>query len=273
MRLKLTLRPARMPVIIPINYSHLLAAAIYKILGQASEPFASFLHEQGYAALSGRLLKMFTFSKLLNSFARPRKTDNLVQLFSPKDDWTLYVGSPMTDDFVQNFVLGLFEATEFAIGAHGLRATFKVEQVEALAPPDFAQSMRFSTLSPISVSTMIEKDGKMSPRYLLPEDADLSVALKNNLVQKHQIIYGRVPADDTFTLTFEKHDRPKTKLITLKEGRPDETKRRGFESHFTLTGSPELLQTAWECGLGEAGSMGFGMLEVENSEKSKVKIG
>ncbi len=56
--------------------------------------------------------------------------------------------------------------------------------------------------------------------------------------------------------------RPRSKLIVIKEGMPEETKRKAFESYLTLTGSTELMRTAWECGLGEENSMGFGMVEV-----------
>ena len=35
--------------------------------------------------------------------------------------------------------------------------------------------------------------------------------------------------------------RPRSKLIVIKEGTPEETKRKAFESYFTLTGSTELM--------------------------------
>ncbi len=48
-------------------------------------------------------------------------------------------------------------------------------------------------------------------------------------------------------------------MIVIKEGTPEETKRKAFESYFTLTGSTELMRAAWGCRLGEESSMGFGM--------------
>ena len=53
--------------------------------------------------------------------------------------------------------------------------------------------------------------------------------------------------------------RWRSKLIVIKEGTPEETKRKAFESYFTLTGSTELMRPAWGCRLGEENSMGFGM--------------
>jgi len=265
MRLRLLLRPRETPVKLPINYSYLLGAAIYKVLGQASASYADFLHEQGYRSGNDRLLKMFTFSKLLNPYARPRKTPTLTQLVSPKGSWTLYIGSPMSEDFVQNFVLGLFESSELAIGALGLHAAFQVETVEALPLPELQPPARFQCLSPFSVSRTVERGGRLLPEYLLPTDPGLSAALRNNLLEKHKIIHGELPRERELELRFDKRDRPKTRLITLKEGTPQETKRRAIESHFTLAGSQDLAQTAWECGLGEANSMGFGMIGVVDS--------
>ena len=108
MRLVLRLCPMRNETLIPLNYQYPLSAAIYKILRQASPDYAAFLHDQGYQAPSGRLMQLFTFSKLLNPFARLREG----MLLSHKGYWTLQIGSPMLDDFVQNFVMGLFESAE-----------------------------------------------------------------------------------------------------------------------------------------------------------------
>jgi len=43
---------------------------------------------------------------------------------------------------------------------------------------------------------------------------------------------------------------------------PEETKVRGFRCPVTLEGSVELIKLSYDSGLGEKGSMGFGMLEV-----------
>ncbi len=50
-----------------------------------------------------------------------------------------------------------------------------------------------------------------------------------------------------------------SKLITIKEGSAEETRVKAFESLFYLTGSKELMQVAYECGIGQRNSMGFGM--------------
>jgi CRISPR-associated endoribonuclease Cas6 len=258
MRIQLSLRPVQKTAVVPINYSYPLAAAIYKILQHASPAYAEFLHKKGYAAPSGRLMKLFTFSKLWIPNVRQREG----RLIGGDGLWRLQVGSPLLDEFVQNFVLGLFQSSEIAIGGQGCHAEFHVQQVEALPTPEFGETTRCKCLSPVAASTVHDSERGRRIYYYRPHDAELSVALRKNLLEKYQIIHGQQPADDRFSFRLEANDRPKSRLLIIKEGTPAATQIKAFESHFTLEGSPELMQTAWECGLGEHNSQGFGMIEV-----------
>ncbi len=257
MRIKLSLRPFDQHSSIPINYQYPLSAAIYKILQKASPEYAAFLHDKGYSAVSGRLMKLFTFSKLWI----PGGHRKGAMLVGRTGTWSLQVGSPMLEEFVQHFVLGLFETTEMTIASQGVRATFRVEQVETLPTPEFHEKMRFKCMSPITASTKQERDGRPQTYYYRPDDPELSDALRNNVLEKYKIIHGSLPENSAFLFRIEATDKPKSKLIAIKEGTREETKVSCFETYFTLEGSPELMQTAWECGLGERGSQGFGMIK------------
>ncbi len=257
MRLRLSLRPTTPEPRVPINYQYPLSAVIYKILQQAAPEYARFLHSKGYPAPTGRLMKLFTFSKLWIPGGR-RDGRTLVGQNAP---WTLQIGSPMLDEFVQGFVLGLFETLELVIAGQGQHARFQIEQVEALPVPPFSQTMRFKCLSPISASTMVDQGSSARIHYFRPDDRRLPQALHQNLMQKYHIIHNHAPEDTRFEFQFETQDRPKGKLIWIKEGTPEQTKVYCFESYFTLAGSVELIRTAWQCGLGERGSQGFGMVE------------
>lgn len=261
MRLSLQLCPQNSDAAVPINYQYPLSAAIYKILAQASPDYASFLHDQGYASPSGRLMKLFTFSKL---WIPGVKMQGTVLKSIRRSPWRVQIASPMQEEFVQNFVLGLFETAELVLAGQGVRAKFRVEQVEALPSPDFKEKQRFKCLSPIVASTSHERDGRKHIYYYRPHDAGLSEALLKNLRQKHEIIHGKQPEFVPLTFRLEPQDKPKSKLITIKEGTSEATHVSCFETYFTLQGSVELMQTAWECGLGEHNSQGFGMVEVVN---------
>ena len=49
---------------LPINYNHLLAGVVYRFLAESDPEYASFLHNEGYAAAEKRF-KLFTFSQLM----------------------------------------------------------------------------------------------------------------------------------------------------------------------------------------------------------------
>jgi CRISPR-associated endoribonuclease Cas6 len=258
MRIQLSLAPQRKLTEVPLNYAYQLSAAIYKILQRASAEYAAFLHHKGYAAPSGRLMKLFTFSKLWIPNVRQREG----VLIGRDGFWYLQVSSPMLEEFVQNFVLGLFTSNEIAIGGQDCHAVFWVEQVDMLPMPEFRETMRFKCLSPITASTAKESEKGLRIYYYRPEDSWLSEALRKNLLEKYEIIHGHPPENDRLLFRLETSDKPKSRLITIKEGTPAETKIKSFETYFTLEGNPELMRTAWECGLGGHNSQGFGMIEV-----------
>ena len=255
MRLKLILSPQENPTYVPINYQYQLSAAIYKVLAKASPAYADFLHQRGYPAPSGKLLKLFTFSRLWIPNVRRQGTKLTA---GRRSSWILQVASPMLDEFVQNFVLGLFESTEIVVAG----GRFFIEQVETLPMPEFKETTHFKCLSPIVVSTMRERGGKLMPYYYRPHDPALSEAIRQNLLQKHEAIHQCPPDDERLSFTIPEGYKPKSRLITLKEGTPEETQIKAFETYFDLTGSVELMRVAWECGVGEKNSQGFGMVEV-----------
>lgn len=267
MRLLLSLLPlSPRESAVPANYQYYLSSAIYHLLALASPDYATFLHEAGYQnASSERYLKMFTFSRL--DIPAVRFAEGRLVAGNPRP-WHLQIASPMDDEFVQNFVLGLFQQQELEIRGQNTGTRFLIEQVEALAPPRFSEMMRFKTLSPIVVSTMREHKGKLHPYYYRVNDPELSEAVRQNLLSKYEIIHGHPSADDRleFTLDVDYLNRrggPEkvSKLITIKEGTREETRIKGFECPFTLAGNPELMRVAWECGIGDHNSMGCGMVE------------
>lgn len=105
MRLKLVMSSLDKKLAIPINYQHPLSAAIYRILGSASSEYSRFLHDNGYLSEKGRAFKLFTFSCL---YVPQAKVRNHFFVSNNASHCTLFVSSPLPDDFMQNFVSGLF---------------------------------------------------------------------------------------------------------------------------------------------------------------------
>lgn len=271
MRLKLTISPSITGISIPLSYEYYLATVIYRWIELSSTAFAEFLHKQGYT-LNGymRRFKNFCFSQLFPE--RSRVINDHLHIFSGTINW--YIGIPV-EEAVKHLVVGMFEKHEFFIGREINK--FLIQQVEILPEPVFTSSMKFKTLSPITVS-VVENDKKninnadkkkIIARYLKADDPKLSDALRNNLLLRYEALYNKKPESDDFRcLPDEEYIRKRggvnrvSKLVTIKQDTTQETKVRGFRCPVTLEGSTELVKLAYDSGLGEKGSMGFGMLEV-----------
>lgn len=263
MRVKLTLKPAKRTCIIPINYQYQLSSAIYSILSSASPEYSQWLHEIGYTAPNGKPLKLFVFSKLFVPRVKIYDGALIVRNYSP---CLLQIQSPMLQDFVQNFVVGLFSAQSIVIASRYGKETFYIQQVETLPEPDFSEEMKFKCLSPIVASTMRDNGEE---HYFRPNEPELGEAIRKNLISKFETIHRHPPKDDNLNFELDEQYIERrggvkriSKLIHIKEGTSEETRIKAFECPFYLKGSIELIKTAYECGIGQKNSMGFGMVEV-----------
>ena len=267
MRIKLTLIPKEKKCAIPINYQYPLSAAIYKILYSASSEYADFLHEKGYISEKGKPLKLFTFSYL--SIPKVSFKNNMLLMYGAPP-CALFVSSPLIEEFIQNFVVGLFSNQEIAIGNQQTVGRFVINQVESMAAPEFSDSENFKCLSPFVLSTMKMKNDRLMPHYYRPDDPELGEAIRGNLIQKYQTVYKKKPENDRLVFELDKDFVSRkggldkvTKLITIKENNEKEqTKIKAIFSPFSLAGSAELMQIAWEAGIGNYCSQGFGMVDV-----------
>lgn len=261
MRLKLLLHSARAQSI-PINYQYPLMIAIMKMLETASKDYASFIHNSGYKGLDGKNRKLFTFSKI---FFSPRPDLLSRRLFlKPKTTGALILSSPMIDDFLKNFILGASQNRGIQIE----KANFEIASIEQVQQPNFSNKMRFRTLSPIAITTVRLHNGKESTYYYRPLDNDLSHAVKKSLIGKYQSVFQKNPDDTNLDFKIDREyiaarggEANISKLVHIKENlKSQTTKIKAFESPFYLEGSQELMQVAWDCGIGDKTNMGFGCI-------------
>ena len=238
-------------ITLPINYNHLLAGVIYRFLAESDPEYASFLHEEGYRAAEKRF-KLFTFSQLMAE--RRRITGERIH-FRSTLMWS--VSSPV-ERFLTHFADTLLTEGQLSLAQHQL----PIRDVTIPRIPRFRSEMHFRCLSPITMSTKRERDGKQVTHYCMPDDPELSELIRQNLIRKHDAIHGRAPHDDTLSFAFDKTyiDRRQgrvTRLIDYKG-----IKIRGILCPFRVTGSDSLIQIGYECGFGDKNSAGFGMAEV-----------
>ncbi|MBI4810669.1 MAG: CRISPR-associated endoribonuclease Cas6, partial [Ignavibacteriales bacterium] len=178
MRLKLTVRPKLRNSLIPLSYNYFLSSAVYRWIEQSSPTYSKFLHEQGFAVEgTTKRFKHFCFSNLI--IPQRKITDSQLQILSSQIEW--YIGMPV-EETLKHLVVGIFEKQEFFIEKE--ENIFTVEQVEALPEPEFGRTMKFRLISPMTISVPEERNGKILPHYLRPDDSRISEMLRKNILNK-----------------------------------------------------------------------------------------
>jgi CRISPR-associated endoribonuclease Cas6 len=252
MRIRLTLRALREKTWIPLNYSYAVSSLIYKTVAESSSPFAGQLHDQGFTA-DNRQFKLFTFSRIETKDAFIDRIKSRIVLNNPYIK--LQVTSPV-DEFLENFVRGLFAKTNFRIDS----GEFVLVESETLAAPTFSEEMQFRALSPIT-ETVRNEAGET---VFLSPDRDWSPIITRNLQRKHEAFYGaslpNAEVEWIWDKTYFDDERSRRKASKLIDVRG--IKIRGWLAPFTVKGNADLIKLGYETGFGNRNSMGFGMAEV-----------
>jgi len=237
---------------IPLNYQYAASSLIYRILSNSGSEFSSWLHENGFKD-DQRRFKLFTFSRLY--IPRYFIEGPYLKILSNIIEWYI---SFLPERSTQEFVQGLFKEQAFELGDRRANIRFRVQEVEMLPSPVFKETMTFKTLSPACIVRQ-EKDG--SEKYISPDYPDAVETVKLNLLNKYRAFYGHDFPEEHFPFSLRVLTKPRSSLITIKEGTPQESKIRGFMCRFELTAPVELMKIMYETGLGSKNSQGFGMSE------------
>ena len=261
----------------------MISSWIYKTFAAADGDFANWLHNHGYAFNGNRKFKLFSFSNLQLAGAKIIKGKNPVLSVSPGSHQILLTF--YMEEAAQYFIQGLFAGRELIIADKNHRAEFNVNTVEHLPAPDFKSTCVFKSISPIVLSKGRMDNNKLRAQYLSPEDDDYGFWLKENLIRKYIAAHQERVATSEITTTGQNHfadlpfkidnwnfrllGTPKSKLLTIKEGTPMESKIRGYLYTFELTASPELMSFAYHAGFGEKCSLGMGCVEREEGRRKR----
>jgi len=272
MRIELTLSPER-NCIIPINYYYAISAAIYKILSFSSHEYATWLHDKGYMDSKGKPRKLFNFSSLKITPRAKLQNDSLI--ISESSQVILYISSPLLEDFIQNFVQGIFLDQKIKIANQRTAGNFHVSKVFVMPKPEFNEKTQYKLLSPLLLSTMRERNGKLYQYYLRSDDEEIEKIVKQNILRKYEIIYKKEFLPTKFIFNLDQNyiaskggPNSISKLITINKDK-EEIKVKAFVAPFTLETDIELHELIYECGIGEKNSQGFGMVEVKEEKTSE----
>ncbi len=236
MRLKITLK-ADKPHTFTKDYNEALTALIYRLITDGDKTFGEELHDNGYRQLGSKRFNYFTYSRLMS------EKMEWIDKYIPSGNIIWYFTS-MSDDIVINFMRGLQKRDTLQIYDFN---PFIREVSIIKERPNFARGAIFTTLSPI---TMAVRGNNNLPIFLEPEM--MASKLETNLIEKYYALFNAVPKEMKLQMQFLNCDKM---FIQYKE-----TTMQAYKAHVAMTGSPELVRIAYECGLGSKNSQGFGML-------------
>jgi len=110
------------------------------------------------------------------------------------------------------------------------------------------------TLSPVTIHSTFQKpDGKKITHFYSPYDSDFYELLKQNLHKKYVALYQEEPTD----FSINRMDDVNEVIRKYKN-----TVIKGWRGIFAVHGSPKLKKLAFDFGIGDKNSQGFGMIDV-----------
>ena len=226
---------------VPFNYNHILSAIIYNKIADLN--FANELH-------SSKSFKFFTFSQIYIPKRRIVK-DGII---ARDGVISFYISSP-NDFLIKSLVDGFLEDLEISFQNQKLT----IQKIEALKTPEFSSKNEFKTLAPIIVRTKKEIDGELKIWDLAPSDKFFK-SLENNLIKKY-IKFNNLTKTDKKINIYSDMNFVKRKRISINKGNVT-THHRAYMMDLILEGDLDLIEFAYDVGIGEKNSMGFGMVKL-----------
>lgn len=261
MRFELTLNRISKQRMLPMNYQYYISAWVYRVIRQADEEFADFLHERGYGDSDTKRYKLFCFDRL--NFGKPTLWREK-KLFEISSHIVKLQVSFDVQEIASNFIKGLFVDQEFYLGDKFNGIDFRVGEVKALEEPTFRETVEYRLNTPWVVS--YQPDNEKHPRYLPTSDSRFRELALRHIAEKYR--NSRVEESEQASVLNPKLDieitsDSKRAGYLLKEGTPQETRIVGNIFKFKLTAPIAIHQMIWNSGISEKSSSGFGWVEID----------
>lgn len=238
------------PLIVPVNYQHLLQAFVYKILPQEE---AAYLHDQGFQH-SNRTYKLFVFSSLQSpKVIYDKKTKKL----SFHEKITLSISS-IIPDIIEKTANSLLLSEDLQISGQHL----KVDSLEFDKLRVQEGVLNVKAVSPITVySTFERRDGSKITHHFTPRDKVFGHLIEENFIRKYEAFSKKPIEEQGQVLTVEPIQVNKwDKVVTNYKG----TWITGWKGKYRLKAKPKYLSFLLNTGLGAKSSLGFGMVLPDN---------
>jgi len=237
---------------LPIHYNHILQGFLYKNLSDKN--YRKFLHQQGYQ-VKNRKFKLFTYSRLLGQF-KMYPQDNEIGFFPP---FKLVVSSAV-EQFITDLAETLIKSDFNTMGKQKAEVS-SISVHKKILPADKIQIKMLSPM--VAYSTIINEESKKT-EYYSPWDKKFTEIAGENLLRKYEVLYGERPANQEFTIIPNGMQERKFSRIINYKG----TYIKAYAGIYWLKGNPELIQVAYDTGLGSKNSQGFGCWEAVEPGKT-----
>ena len=230
-------------------------------------PFTRKTRENYYVNSVQRL--MVTYSQLRIPLDRRLRVKDALEIAPGRIDW--YLASPYCTLLLKDIKNQLDRKPILKLGDLKLQVTDNVY----VQYPNFSNEMIFTCMSPIVAMCRKER----TPTFLLPRDGvEFTNRIRCNLIRKYRQFHNQDPLDSNLELAFDADWLQRTAHRGTKKLFVGGQYVVGAFAPFKLIGSTELIRTAWECGLGDKNSLGFGMiaesrLQPFNKNVSECEIG
>lgn len=232
------------PLSLPINYNYILQAVVLRWIGDST--YQKFVHDTGYT-YNKRIYKMYTFSRLQGIYT----LDKLKKIITFPHGASLTISSA-DNMFLQYLLNNIISNDKFTILDNDVYIDKMEYTNEKLSPP-----CKIHTLSPIVTYSTFQNENTKKTYYYSPYEKEFSDMLGKNLIKKYIAIYGKEPEDTNFNISIINKNNLKESVIIYKA-----TVIKGWSGSFLLDGSKELINIAYDAGLGSKNSQGFGCIEI-----------
>jgi len=265
-RVRLTFSVAP-PASLDLNYNHAQQGLVYALLGMGDAEFARFLHDEGFGP-AGRRFKAFCFSPIRSPGSRVVGSRLVLTASMLQFD----VASPVRR--LAEALMAVPRGLRARLGP--LRLTLK--DVRPVPLCDFTEG----TVTALARSAWVVSVpvGRGGTKYLVPGEDPVEViasALTRSVLERVRgLMAAAVPLDVPidparlrFSVTLDRGylsrraaaGRPVTRLISVRSDDGAVVKVRGVVCPLMLCGSVEMLRLAFDLGVGEKTSLGFGFIE------------
>lgn len=254
MRISITIVPIDKKITIPAQYNYIVQSMLLKLINE--ETFSKFIHDTGYK-YEKRSYKLYCFSKLFGKYTYSKET----RLLTFEDKVQFFISSAIPEFIEYLIKTNIFSHTEWRIWNQIVR----VESIQIIEEPLIPASCQIYTLSPITVYSTFENQFGKKTYYYNPGEKDFYQLISQNILKKYTALFGKEPTDKEFNLKSV-NGKYQERIIRYK----DNYIIKAYHGLFKLSGNPELIKLAYQTGVSNKNSQGFGMIDIERKE-AKIK--